>query len=1295
MERRRNSPSYNQTTKVSKNMTLHSNVYMHPLNPLQNMILGRESSPFDSSPYGHSPRAFWQGRDPTSPNRFNCENLYERDQSPSAVKRRSSIEKLMQASRVKNSAMFAREQKNEYDPASVPVVERPLAAGRPLSTQIQGNGFGQSNGFRGHKRGESQSKIPLISPTNPAPTSVSATDKSPSPLPSKDQPPPTKSSMSGNPNHNTFPRSFDPNSVAWPEDDDDDDDVVNISPPRALRRQAKSVTFDTAPPEVNEYEMATPDPSSVASGSREGSYDDDEDEDDTIDFDHGDEDREDSFDASLEDTDKTPVVLPEDWRHMSPENANTQLADTFEDPFNPDHLGQQTPSKSQRERSESRRTDSLNSDGGHRPLPALPSGTPRRESGGLSAAAERVHSAHRSLPTPPRAAQVSKSEILSMKDSKMSLEDRLRLMGINDSSSDSVQDSAAKEAARLRKHGLGIHLQDESAEQKNDAADVPFPRISRESILRKVKSRSFGDSTPERHYDIANLDPDFPIPSREASSNFDEVPSEIPIKQEEDDEPVDIYSIPELYSAEPEDEQQSQLARAGSVIRHANGQYGDAENRYSPQSPTADTQKTSSSSTTEDEGPPTPKGSDAVGTSTPQKDGMNLPEFSSLLDDADFQTGFHTYMSQSSTPPPSPGEKEQPTGNVTNIRQFFQRDATPEEHPRPMTAPEFATADDELGTPDSVIRHSVMEDEPEQESSLVPEPVATIKAPGGKLKTRHSATPADISAMAATRRQVSGQMVPPIPEKSPRRYSKSLELEEVDKENFDGADETENKHCETFSSMKLDIPEEALGNDLSFGLDKEFERVIESSKVEFCSSFTQSASQSASKVSKGARSMGAEHVCGQAFSPQKSPTNPYVLTQKGYLMRQNTKVVIAKRNFSNETNSDGRPSSAHEIGSRSAPGSPRKPSHERTKSWTTEPWNGRIRRKSVRSGSGSKKPMSGPVPPLPGQESAVTSGLEALVEDKVMFGEEGQEEGVERGRLFVKVVGVKDLDLPLPQHEQTWFQLTLDNGLHCVTTSRLELGHSALIGQEFELVVFNDLEFQLTLQTKLTPPPKPSAAVPNPFKSSSNKSPSKKTGFRSFLSSPKKRREQERLAQQKQQEEEEQRIREQERAASRAAATATPTAWDLLHELVGEDGSFGRSYVCLKNHEHTCYGRQVTVDLPVFNEWAMEDANISSSVKSKNGGAVLRRPPYEVGSLTLQLLYVPRPKGSKEEDMPKSMNSALREMAATEESSGRAWEGFLSQQGGDCPVSNPVFKVVVWMEELTIIVVLATSVLPS
>jgi hypothetical protein len=173
--------------------------------------------------------------------------------------------------------------------------------------------------------------------------------------------------------------------------------------------------------------------------------------------------------------------------------------------------------------------------------------------------------------------------------------------------------------------------------------------------------------------------------------------------------------------------------------------------------------------------------------------------------------------------------------------------------------------------------------------------------------------------------------------------------------------------------------------------------------------------------------------------------------------------------------------------------------------------------------------------------------------------------------------------------------------------------------------------------------------------------------------SPKKRKEQERLAKQKQEEEEAQRLaieRENQQAARSARNGPNPnaTAWELLNELVGSDGSFGRAYVCLKNHENQCYGRPITVDMPVFNEWALEDAAIVNSVKSKRGG-VVRRPPYQVGKLTLQLLYVPRPKGISEEEMPKSMNACLREMREAEEADKREWEGFLSQQGGDCPVS--------------------------
>jgi hypothetical protein len=416
-------------------------------------------------------------------------------------------------------------------------------------------------------------------------------------------------------------------------------------------------------------------------------------------------------------------------------------------------------------------------------------------------------------------------------------------------------------------------------------------------------------------------------------------------------------------------------------------------------------------------------------------------------------------------------------------------------------------------------------------------------------------------------------------------------------------------------------------------------------------------------------------------------------------MRENNKVVVAKRNFSNESGdtltSTSERSSGTATGTRSAGSSPRKPSHERAKSWTTEPWNGKVRRKSIRNTSGNSKTTlsSGPVPPMPGQESVVTAGLDTVLEDQIMASGDGNdltEDERERGRLFVKVVGVKDLDLPLPQSqstrlfqiihvlpafpdESTYFQLTLDNGMHCVTTSWLELGRSAPIGQEFELVVLNELEFQLTLQTKLTPPPKPIVAAPVSPSKSPNKSPTKKSSF-AFLMSPKKRREAEKIAKQKQEEEEAQRLiterrkTEELRQAAKKQALTNPTSWDLLHELVGSDGSFGRAYVCLKNHESECFGRPIMVDMPIFNEWALDDAAIASSVKSKHGGAV-RRPPYQVGKLSLQLLYVPRPAKATDEDMPKSMSACIRELKDAEETDGREFEGYLSQQGGDCPVS--------------------------
>lgn len=154
-------------------------------------------------------------------------------------------------------------------------------------------------------------------------------------------------------------------------------------------------------------------------------------------------------------------------------------------------------------------------------------------------------------------------------------------------------------------------------------------------------------------------------------------------------------------------------------------------------------------------------------------------------------------------------------------------------------------------------------------------------------------------------------------------------------------------------------------------------------------------------------------------------------------MRQNTKVIHASERGPDD-----------EVPTLDRPG------HARGQSWSVEPWRSN-RRRSHRDSSLRKRPSNGgPVPPLPGRESSVTtSNRLASVSETTRSSSMGSVEGdnVERGRLFVKVLGVKDLTLPLPQGQPTYFCLTLDNGLHCVTTSWLELGKNAPIGQEFEL----------------------------------------------------------------------------------------------------------------------------------------------------------------------------------------------------------------------------------------------------
>ncbi|KAL9081754.1 MAG: hypothetical protein Q9159_007062 [Coniocarpon cinnabarinum] len=481
----------------------------------------------------------------------------------------------------------------------------------------------------------------------------------------------------------------------------------------------------------------------------------------------------------------------------------------------------------------------------------------------------------------------------------------------------------------------------------------------------------------------------------------------------------------------------------------------------------------------------------------------------------------------------------------------------------------------------------------------------------------------------------------------------------IQEDNFTNAD-MEGLNRRKSMRMTLDMPSLGFGpgsEDLEFGMDKEFDRLLEEQKVDPPPQLPPITFASDSQDEKDSPTT-AQPSRYQPVPQADLPT----YRKRGYLMRQNTKVVVAtNRNFSNEkpplsTLSESQlnstpampaPLMTKDRETRSAGNSPRKASGPTV---TTEPWNGKKRRHSTRQSIiTSDKPLArqslGPQ----------ASGLDSLAEDQQSLLE--QEPGAERGRFFVKVMGVKSLDLPLPRNERTHFQLTLDNGLHCVTTATLELGRNVQIGQEFELTVFDELDFSLTLQTKLERPSSSKSASSQSSILDSPKKKEKSSAFSRLLSSPKKRE-----AERKQLEEQAEFTRQREREAQRAKTQ--PTAWDLLHNLVGPDGSFAQTVVSVDDYEEKAFGRPITVDVPCYNNWAVEDSY--NSTKSKHGG-VQRKPPYQIGNLSLQLLYIPKPKGVTDGDMPQSMSACVKQLKEAELNTTRSFEGPMSQQGGDCP----------------------------
>jgi len=735
--------------------------------------------------------------------------------------------------------MFALEQNHNYDPSRPSILD-----GRPLSTYIQNTALGVSSPETGRKENVTGAT------TRPGPAQAKPKGHD-SPVATQPVGPLAPSRMSASPAKSSLSKKtgaslrsgFYLETGIW---EDEDDGGKALPEGRSLHRYGKSVTFDQAPPQVNEYEMTTPDPSSVASGSREGSYESMEDDED-MNFERGSSaDHDDSFDASLEDTDKTPVVLPEDWRFMSPDRANIDLAkheeDVFENDYGSPEPGAHPGTRAYRPHQTS--ANSVDSNGQSRPLPPLPSMMARKANSpavrdSLSGTIERISSAQRSLPLPPQAATISKADIQKMSASSLSMEDRLRLMAIQEqerSKADAGQRERRMRRAGPKDGGPVRGLEDESVRNTANSPrsqaqeDEDDSGLSRDSLhhWRAQRNVNERDDDGDEYQAGAQFrvespfDPDVPIPSLEDPTQSHD--RSVAIKEEEVDD-NDLYSIPDLYSrradseSEAEDDLTSQYSQASFIS--AAGKKTSDEHQETPraQSPARDPESKS-----------------------PLHERVSLPEFTGFGNESSFNLGLEPFLT-----PPSEKEatgKLQPTvsspevqglPNLAALRNSIQHSHASEPYSKPTLPSTWREFDrEQTGTPDSVIRHPVT-------SSASPGLAESDQEDGEALTDSHAETePSPTSSETGPDEMAQDSE---LDQKSPSPAG-SLEADQdvvtsaADSgppatTTKDWLDSTANSTSKRVSSLvQLEIPRDQMDESLELGLEKEFDRVVEAQKVE-------------------------------------------------------------------------------------------------------------------------------------------------------------------------------------------------------------------------------------------------------------------------------------------------------------------------------------------------------------------------------------------------------------------------------------------------------------------------------
>lgn len=228
----------------------------------------------------------------------------------------------------------------------------------------------------------------------------------------------------------------------------------------------------------------------------------------------------------------------------------------------------------------------------------------------------------------------------------------------------------------------------------------------------------------------------------------------------------------------------------------------------------------------------------------------------------------------------------------------------------------------------------------------------------------------------------------------------------------------------------------------------------------------------------------------------------------------------------------------------------------------------------------------------------------------------------ERGKLFFRVVGFKNINLPGIKDRNGSFSIILDNGVHCIKTPSYRLdGPNVMIGKEFELTVGESLAFILTMKATYDKPKGTLVEV------SERKVVKPKNKLRRMFGS------------------------KDIVTVTKYVPTSVKDEWK---NTFATDGSFARCYVDLEQYEGQVLGKCCSFNITCFNEWGT----------TPQGDDSIKRKPYVIGQLEVKMLYVPR--SEPYEILPSSIKYAYERLDDLKDEKRVSLSGYMHQEGGDC-----------------------------